>query len=300
MSSDSPSNRPQKKEVELCHLKLQLERQVQKKLVRIEKRLQLHHRELEEAKGYREKEHVAQMLQVNFSRLKRGMKEIELEDWEREGQKVVLPLDPAMPPEKIVKMHFKLVRKLKKRLEVAAEFIAQFEREKAEWLEVKERISSTLDAGALREIQEHCALTPAVRGPVPKKKPIPRQPFKEFLTEAGEKIYVGKKDRDNDQLTFSFARGNDLWFHAANCPGSHVVLRPSKEQEISEESLLDAMTLALYYSKAKKAGSGDVTWTHCKYISKQKGAAPGSVNVSKHKNRHVKLEEKRLKRLLTP
>ncbi|MES2122764.1 MAG: NFACT RNA binding domain-containing protein [Chlamydiota bacterium] len=280
------------------HLRVQLTRQVHKRLARVEKRLELHRNELQESASYNEKEHIAQMLQANFSRLKRGMKEIELEDWDREGERVVIPLDPAIPPEKIVKMHFKLVRKLKRRLEVAATFIDQFEKEQALWLAVKEKIAEATGSEALNVLKEQFSLEAAPRGAPVKKENVGRQPYKEFSTVAGEKIYVGKKDRDNDHLTFSFARGNDLWFHAADCPGSHVVLRAPKDQEVSEESIQDAMTLALHFSKAKKVGCGDVTWTQCKHISKRKGDPPGRVNVSKHKNTFIKIDEKRLKRLL--
>ncbi len=287
---------PEQKEEE--HLRLQLSRQVQKRLVRVEKRLVLHRNELQEAASYHEKEHIAQLLQANFSQLKRGMREIALEDWEKEGERVVIPLDPAIPPEKIVKMHFKQVRTLKRRLEIAAKFIDQFEKEQALWLAVKEKIAEAESSEALNALREQFSLEATPRS-VPVKKGAPtRQPYKEFSTVAGEKIYVGKKDRDNDQLTFSFARGNDFWFHAADCPGSHVVLRVGKEQEVSEESLQDAMTLALHFSKAKNAGCGDVTWTQCKHISKRKGDPPGRVNVSKHKNTFIHIDEKRLNRLL--
>ena len=122
--------------------------------------------------------------------------------------------------------------------------------------------------------------------------------FREFTTEKGLKIYVGKNDKDNERLTFIYGRGSDFWLHAADYPGSHVLLKLDKEKAPDEETLLDAMQLALYFSQARKAGAGEVTITQCKYLSKVKRGQIGQVNVSKNKTAYVRLDAMRLQRLL--
>lgn len=270
---------------------------LKKELKKVEARLDLHRKELEEAKCWREFEHVAQMLQSNFPLLKRGMDSIELEDWEQGGEKRRIPLNPALSPEKIVKQHFKEVRKLKKRLEISGHLIDGLEKKRAELAEALKAVGEAKEKEILERWQSIYLPTEQKGGAIAKKQ-SPAHPFREFRTLAGFEIFVGKKDQDNDRLSLSFARGNDLWFHAANAAGSHVVLRIEKGQIPDEESIQDAMELALHFSKVKNASAEEVTLTECKYVSKPKGARPGQVNLSKHKTRYWRRDPKRLKRLL--
>ena len=115
------------------------------------------------------------------------------------------------------------------------------------------------------------------------------------------KIYVGKNARDNDNLSIRVARGNDWWFHVAGVQGSHVLVRLESGQQglpLPQETLLDAATLAVYYSKARKATRADVHYTQAKNIRKAKKAPPGQVILNNAKTLNLRLEEKRLDRLL--
>jgi predicted ribosome quality control (RQC) complex YloA/Tae2 family protein len=133
-----------------------------------------------------------------------------------------------------------------------------------------------------------------------KKEEIEKQkkehPFREFTTEKGCKIYIGKNDEDNEKLTFSYAHGSDVWMHASDVPGSHVVLRVKKEEKPDPESLQDAAQLAIYFSKAKKEMRGNVTITECKFVQRVKGKI-GKVTISKHKTVYTVCDPIRLQRL---
>jgi predicted ribosome quality control (RQC) complex YloA/Tae2 family protein len=233
------------------------------------------------ARGWKEEEHLAQLLQTYFFRLKKGLSEIELEDWEQEGALRKIPLDPRLDPAEQVKRRFKKSRKLKRRLELSEELRAA----QAERIRILESALAQLQQADTLE-----KLKPFKKAP--SSGPKKREPFRVFTTARGTKIYVGKKDRDNDRLTFDFARGNDFWFHVADFPGSHVILR---EEEPDEESLLDAMQLALHYSKAP--GEAEVVVTQRKYVSKVKGGKAGLVHLSKHKKRFCAPDPIRMKRL---
>ncbi len=121
--------------------------------------------------------------------------------------------------------------------------------------------------------------------------------FKRFQTETGSLIIVGRNNKENDRLTFSYARGNDTWFHVRDYPGSHVVLKINERRDPTQEELIDASSLALHYSKAKGEKFADVIMTKRKYLSKPKNAPAGLVTISKQKIMNVEYDEKRIRRL---
>ena len=93
------------------------------------------------------------------------------------------------------------------------------------------------------------------------------------------RILVGRSSKANDALLRKYAKGNDLWFHVRDGSGSHVFLRPGK-QEASPEALRFAAALAAKYSSLKTEAQVDVIWTECKHVRKRKGAPTGQVQVA--------------------
>ncbi|MEZ5305755.1 MAG: NFACT RNA binding domain-containing protein [Pyrinomonadaceae bacterium] len=104
-----------------------------------------------------------------------------------------------------------------------------------------------------------------------------------FETSDGYQILVGKKSKDNDYLTFRIARSLDIWLHAADYPGSHVVIRRKGKEEVPQNIIEIAARLAAFYSKAKNEGKAAVRFAQRKFVSKPKGAAPGLVSISTSK-----------------
>ena len=119
-------------------------------------------------------------------------------------------------------------------------------------------------------------------------------PFRRFTSSDDLPIFVGRNARENDELTFGLAKSDDLWLHARGTPGSHVVVRLEKGQEVPAETLRDAASLALLYSDLKKAGKGEVIYTKRKWVRKAKGQAPGAVTVTQEASIHVHLDRTRL------
>jgi predicted ribosome quality control (RQC) complex YloA/Tae2 family protein len=123
--------------------------------------------------------------------------------------------------------------------------------------------------------------------------------FRKFVSAEGYTILVGRNNEQNDQLTMRFANGNDLWLHVGGGrPGSHVVVRLPKEKTASLETLLDAATLAVHFSKARGERRIEVVYTHKKHVKKPKGLPAGAVVPSQTRAVTVQLDEARLKRLL--
>ncbi len=106
---------------------------------------------------------------------------------------------------------------------------------------------------------------------------------REFLSSDGLTILVGKGSKDNDYLTFRIAKSLDIWLHAADYSGSHVIIRRNGRAEVPQKTLLEAAMLAAFYSKAKKETKAAVRYAERKFVSKPKGAAPGLVSVSASK-----------------
>ena len=121
-----------------------------------------------------------------------------------------------------------------------------------------------------------------------KKKQTGHVPYHEFHAANGRVFLVGKEAADNDELTFKIALPHDLWFHAKDYHGSHVIMRMKKGEEPKHEDILTAYRLAILYSRAKKGGCGEVWFTARKNVTKRKGMAAGLVNFKNAKVIYMK------------
>lgn len=238
--------------------------------------------------------HQGALLKSIFHFLRQGMESIEVEDWEREGALTRIALDPLRTPHENLQLYFKQARKAKKRWEILPDLIQKTEKELTtleEWILKLEAMTSE------EELRAFCSRAKIFDVfPKEEKEVVLRKHYREFQTASGLFVFVGRNDRANDQLTFSVARGNDLWFHAADVSGSHVILRVPREREVDRDSILEALQLALFYSKARNQGEADVVMTQCKYV-RRTGRKPGQVALSQYETRRVIIDRKLLKRL---
>jgi predicted ribosome quality control (RQC) complex YloA/Tae2 family protein len=118
---------------------------------------------------------------------------------------------------------------------------------------------------------------PRHRAPPAPRASRQKRPLLELLTPNGSRIVVGRSPIENADLTFRFARPNDLWFHAQRIPGAHVILARGDREGAPDEDLEIAASLAAFYSRAKDASSVPVDYTQRKYVRKQRAAPPGLV-----------------------
>ncbi|MEN9217183.1 MAG: NFACT RNA binding domain-containing protein [Gloeomargarita sp. HHBFW_bins_162] len=103
-------------------------------------------------------------------------------------------------------------------------------------------------------------------------------PFLTFMTPQGHPIYVGRNNRQNEALTFTYANAYDLWFHAQEIPGSHVILRVPPGEQPSCDDLQMTANIAAYYSRSRHSQHVPVIYTPVKYVQRIKGQPPGTVN----------------------
>ena len=151
-----------------------------------------------------------------------------------------------------------------------------------------QHIASQRDEKALEEFDK--SETKPKRRVEPKaEKQIPG--VRRYLSTDGYEILVGRGARDNDHLTFRIARPNDVWLHAGDYPGSHVVIRNPTRKEIPQRTVIEAAQLAGRFSQASEDAKVVIHYTERKFLSKPKGAAPGLVSLSKFKSMTVEPRE---------
>lgn len=281
--------------------KRQLVSQLKRERRRLKKLVERLEREVAEGREWQELARRGELLKTALGTRGAGRTEIAVEDFSA-GGRVAVPLDPKLGVRENMEAFFKRSRKLKRTLKKAereiggaATRLAQVEAscEAAEKIETPDELARFL---AERSVALKPKQAPkAAPGRAAAKKARPVEEFRYFLSATGKKIYVGRSEAENDRLTISFARGHDLWLHCHDYAGSHVVVPLERGEEADRETLLDAATLALAYSKARHAGSGEVLYTQQRYVSKPKRLPPGKVYVSTHKVMLVKLDEKRLR-----
>ncbi|WP_419185758.1 NFACT RNA binding domain-containing protein [Rohdeia mirabilis] len=242
-----------------------------------------------------------ELLKAALGQLERGRESIELDDWFGDpGAKRTIVLDPRRSPHQNVERLFDRYHKLVRSAESLVEERARNEERRANVLEILAALEAGGDPAELETRAVAAGLVDALDRERGKRvqKVAPRTCYRRFESAAGTEILVGRSARDNDELTLKVARGNDLWLHTADTPGSHVVLRVERGREPADEDVLDAAHLAVHFSPLKNAARADVHVAFRKQIHKRKGAPAGLVNLSGGRTRSVRMEPERLKRLL--
>ncbi|MCL2478255.1 MAG: NFACT family protein [Treponema sp.] len=110
-------------------------------------------------------------------------------------------------------------------------------------------------------------------------------------------IIVGRDAAENDALLRRHVKGNDLWMHARDFPGSYVFIKQRAGKSVPLDILLDAGNLAIFYSKGRNNGEGNLFYTPVKYLRRAKNGPKGLVIPTQEKNIRVKVEDKRLREL---
>ena len=217
------------------------------------------------------------LIQANLYRIEKGAAECELENFYDENMaKIRIKLDPALSASANAQKYYKNYRKAKTAEQVLTQQIENAGNELDYVSSVMDNLSRAESVRELDEIRQELIDEGYIkaRGRSPKReKPLPPR---EFISESGFRILVGRNNRQNDRLTLKDCEKNDIWFHTKDIPGSHTVII-TNGREPDEGTILYAAQLAAYYSKARQAGKVMVDYTRIKYVSKPRGAKPGKV-----------------------
>ncbi|MDE0145265.1 MAG: NFACT family protein [Nitrospira sp.] len=274
---------------------------VRKHVKKLQRRIEKLTHDFAKVDAYREYGRYGELLKSHVSALGKGQKHVTVVDYFDDGlPEITLPLNPEKDGPENLKNYF---TKYGKFTGAQENLVPRLKQAKTELTKYKQELEA-LESGELANPQETEPSSALPKRQVPllapqrsKQKNQPAVPYRKFSSQEGCLILVGKTAKDNDAVTFKVSKPDDLWLHARGTPGSHVIVKLEKKQQVLPETLKDAATLALFYSDLRKSGKGEVIYTLRKNVKKPKGAKPGSVTVTQEKNLWVFVDQARLDRL---
>jgi len=260
------------------------------------RKLALQEEELASAEKMEEYRRMGEAINANLFRLKKGMTEAVLPDWfGGEGAEITVPLDIRLTPTQNAQKYFKKYQKARSARETAA-----VQRDKTlselEYLEsMLEGAENSPGESELEEIRQELVRTGYMKKVTSRRqqRKLPESRPWQYRSSDGIEILVGKNSLQNDRLTLS-ARGDEMWLHAKDMPGSHVIVRA--EGEIPLQTMKEAALLAAWYSKGKGAAV-PVDYTRRKYVKKPSGAAPGKVIYTHQKTTVITVGEEEIRKI---
>lgn len=255
----------------------------------------------------------AQWLVAEAAKAARGATELVFTDWSTgEPVPVTVPLDPSKSAREQVDAMFQRAKRLRLGARIAEERLSQADAQRAA---IEEARAALARAATLPELEEIAA---RAKRAAPRDVSLPanegasaskgsgakapaaqvRKPYRAFFARSGRRLYVGKGAADNDALTLRVARPHDLWVHAKDRTGAHVIVTLDKGRNCPGDDLVDAAHLAAHFSDARDDAVVDVQYTPRRYLRKPKGSPPGFVLVDREKVLVLRVERDILSALL--
>jgi predicted ribosome quality control (RQC) complex YloA/Tae2 family protein len=224
---------------------------------------------------------LADILMANMHQIPPHAKEVDLFNFYT-NENIKIPLKSHLSPQKNAENLYRKSKNQKIELEQLEASIKQKEGELTEAESQLAEIASAEDIKAIKKLIK--------QNPVKERAQVElKVPYKKF-EYGGFTILVGKGARENDELTLKYAKKNDLWLHAKDVSGSHVVLKQQSSKPFPHEVVEKAAQAAAFYSKRKSDSLSPVIVTPKKYVRKPKGLPPGMVHVDKEDTILVKPE----------
>lgn len=253
----------------------------------IAQRVKLKHRLEEDLKAHgdaEEHKRMGDLLLANLSTAERSGNRVVIKDYYAEGAPAIeLEVDENSSLQEEAQRRFALYTKARRASTEIAERLGtiavELEKLEAQRDEL-ERIISARDSDALDAFAGEPKRVKSGAKSQSKKRAENIPGARRYSSSDGYEILVGRGARDNDYLTFRVARPYDLWLHAADYPGSHVVVRNPTRAEVPHRTIVEAAQLAAQFSQARNDTKVAVHYTQRKFLSKPKGAAPGLVRMS--------------------
>ncbi len=242
------------------------------------------------------------ILTLNYPRIKKGMREMEVLDYRQDPpQSILIPLEESLDPSGNVQRYFQKYKKAKRGLEMASRR-AEETREEIAYLEsALFEVESAEDAEEVetirRELEKERIIPFPQKQKAGKEKKEASLPVRRFRSSEGLEIFCGKHNLGNDYLLRHLAKDNDLWFHSQGTPGSHVLLKVGRG-EPKQQSILEAATIAAHYSRGSGSTWLPVDYTLVKNVHRPKGAKPGRVTYFHQKTIQVKPDKETVEKLL--
>jgi predicted ribosome quality control (RQC) complex YloA/Tae2 family protein len=229
---------------------------------------------LAEVEGDHHYQQWADLVMANMHRITPGMESVALEDFHEPGKTVTVKLKKELTPQKNAEAFYRKAKNRAIELKTLRETLERKEKERDALLSQEQAILQATDRQAL---QPYAA---AFSSQAKEKERKETMPYHEH-TFGGFRILVGKNAASNDQLTLHHTFKEDLWLHAKDVAGSHVVIKYQSGKTFPKDVIEHAAALAAFHSKRKNESLCPVAVTPAKYVRKRKGDPPGAVVVQR-------------------
>ena len=261
---------------------------LQNNIERCEKKLALYADALNSEEQMEKCRLYGELLTANLHSLKSGTDTAAVDNYYADPvERIAIPLDRQLTPRENAQRYYKKYQKLKAARDMA---IVQREQTLSELNYLEGQLDNLTKCTAENELSELIeelkdqGYIKRDKGGKKKMKLAASKPM-HFVSSTGADIYVGKNNRQNDELTLRFASPNDIWMHTKNIPGSHVIVKGASEQDTA--TMTEAALLAAYYSRARGSENVAGDYTPRKYVKKPAGAKPGMVIYTTNKTAYV-------------
>lgn len=231
----------------------------------------------------------ADILSINIYKIQKGMKKINLENIYDNMKIVEIPLDEKKSPRENIESYYKKYKKLKTAEKIIKEEMPKIKEEILYINQILESIETVTELNELAEIEDELINTSYIKNTKKNRQKYEKSKPYSFKTKSGATIYVGKNNLQNENLTLKFANKNDIFFHAQDVSGSHVILRGTN---LTEDDYKIAAFLAGFYSYFKNEGYANVDYTEKKHVKKAKSAPLGMVYYDNYKTLFVDFKDK--------
>lgn len=244
-----------------------------KKFKKIQKNIKIDLKKNENFENYK---NIGDILAANMHQIKYGMKKVTVFDFYN-NQEITINLDPLLYPNDNLNFYYNKYNKGKRTISALNSRFLDIQDEIKYFEEIKMFIEKENDFIGIEEIENELNLTN--NGNKSKNKiKLNKSKKRELLSfdYKGFQIFVGRNNKENEEISFSKGQPNDIWLHIKDIPGSHVLILRNN-QELPNDVLLHAANLACEYSKAKKGDKVTVDYCEKKFVKKIKNSKPGNV-----------------------
>lgn len=249
---------------------------IRKNLQRNKKKLKKLSNELKATENTDEYRIKGEVLTTYLYQIKRGMTKITLPNFYDNNKEITISLSNQLSPSQNAQKYFKKYQKLKNAVTFVNEQIELTKKEVAYLEEIQTQIELATPAD-LNDIKTELQQEGYIKKKQQKSKHSSRVKINKpesFIASDGTEILVGKNNLQNEKLTLHTAKKTDIWLHAKNIPGSHVII---KSNNPSDETLFEAAMLAAYFSKFRSSANVPIDYVQVKNIRKPNGSKPGFV-----------------------
>ena len=249
--------------------------------------------DLKKNENYQKYKNIGDILAANMHKLKYGMKKVTVFDFYN-NQEITINLDPLLSPNDNLNFYYNKYNKGKRTISALNLRFGDIQNEIKYFEEIKMFIEKENDFIGIEEIENELNLSDN-GNKIKNKIKLNKTKKRELLSfdYKGFQIFVGRNNKENEEISFSKGQPNDIWMHIKDIPGSHVLILRNN-QELPEDVLIYAANLACEYSKAKKGDKVTVDYCERKFVKKIKNSKPGNVTYTNFHSLLINVPEKSL------